>query len=497
MQSFSIKEQGYSHRLSYAGGAIMIVGSSMSISLVSLGGFLAVIGWIWEVIERRRQSSAALSSLEATDSIGWKIPAPFWWGLGLFGWLALSLLIRAVSAWSGHLDNSLMPSGDSSAFLWHLKQGWNKELKDAFLILAGLWTFSHSRDGRSRQWLLRCFFWAGIIMLVAGFISVFTQFRLAKIPQYMANDWQDSPDARLQHHVGSIPLAGKVIHLFMPIGLLNTHLTYAALAGIFILYLALSAASQYIRQPLGVLRSKSFWLRVIALLVLGLVLLLNSGRSALLGTALAGVLGLYWFTRSRWKKRARALWLPVGAVALILILGTLGLLVLDRSDGRMKEIATATTGEEKHTDYQRLMVWDAAVEMAARYPLTGVGPGAFEDYVELDILLTGKQEPYLYYPYALIQRGHAHNDLLNFAAIGGLPAVILFLCFWGSVILALMNSGGRARFWRFGLLIVFFGGWFQCFFLDDEVMVPFWALLGLIIPGKKRMTAESVAVKSE
>ena len=129
MQSFSIKQQGFSHRLSYAGGAIMIVGSAMSISLVSLGGFLAVIGWIWEVVEQRRQP-------ENSGAQSWRIPVPFLWGFALFGWLALSLLIRAIAAWTGHLDNSLMPSGDASAFFAHLKQGWNKELKDIFLILS-------------------------------------------------------------------------------------------------------------------------------------------------------------------------------------------------------------------------------------------------------------------------------------------------------------------------------------------------------------------------
>lgn len=472
----------------------MIVGSAMSISLVSLGGFLAVIGWIWEVLERRRVQPQLSNSVQVS---GWQIPAPFWWGFGLFAWLGLSLLLRSLAAWADLLDNSLMPSGDFQAFIWHLQQGWNKEFKDVFLILAGLWTYTHSRDGRSRRWLLRCFFWAGIILLVAGFISVFTEFRLAKIPQYIQNDWQDSPDARLQHHVGSIPLAGRVIHLFMPIGLLNTHLTYAALAGVFFLFLAFSLASRYVLNPLSSLKTKPFWIGAGAFLILSLVLYLNGGRSALLGTVLSAVLGLYWFTRSRWKKKARALWLPVGGILAIGVLGTLSLVVLDSSEGRMKEIATANTGEEKHTDYQRLMVWDAAAEMAVRYPLTGVGPGGFEDFVRLDILLTGKAQPYLYYPYALIQRGHAHNDLLNFAAIGGLPAALLFLCFWGSVILAILNSGGRARLWRFGLLIVFFGGWFQCFFLDDEVMVPFWALLGLVLPGKKRMTTESVGMKSE
>ncbi len=466
----------------------MIVGSAMSISLVSLGGFLAVIGWIWESWERRNSVSGT----------SWRIPAPFWWAAGLFGWLAISLLIRATAAYAGYLDNSLMPSGTLESFGWHLKQGWNKELKDAFLILAGLWTYAHSRDGRSRRWLLRCFFWAGVIMLVAGFVSVFTEFRLAKIPQYIASNWEDSADARLQHHVGSIPLPGsRVIHLFMPIGLLNTHLTYAALAGLFLIYLSFSVASRYVRSPLQALKSRAFWIHGVALVALGLVLWLNSGRSALLGTVLSAIIGLYWFIRSRWKKRARALILPAGAVLGLLVLVGLGLLVLDSSEGRMREIAAATAGEEKHTDYQRLMVWDAALKMTARYPITGVGPGGFEDHVRQDILLTGKKEPYLYYPYALIQRGHAHNDLFNFAAIGGVPAAILFLGFWGSVILAILNSGGRARMWRFGLLIVFFGGWFQCFFLDDEVMVPFWALLGLVLPGKKRMTPESGPVKSE
>lgn len=481
MQSFSVKQSGLSHRISYFGAALMILGSSLSISLMSAGLALAVLGWIWESLENRKNLPAN----------SWDVPAPFLWALALFGWLAISLLVRALAAYGGFLDNSLMPSGDFQAFLTHLKMGWNKELKDVLLILAGLWMFAHSRDGKSRRWLLNMFLAAGIIMLIAGFVSVFTEYRLAKIPVYIQNDWQDSAEARLQHHVGTIHIAGRPLHLFMPIGFMNTHLTYAALAGLFFVYLAFSLASRYVRNPWTSIRRPSFWVRATALVVLGIVLILNNGRSALLAIVLSSAVGLYWFIRSRWKRRARALWLPAVAVLGLLSISALTLMTLDQSEGRMREIATSLTGEEKHTDYQRLMVWDAAWRMAARYPLLGVGPGAFEDHVRLDILETGKAKPYLYYPYALIQRGHAHNDLFNFTALGGFPATLLFLGFWASVLYALVSSGGRARLWRFGLLVVFFGGWFQCFYLDDEVMIPFWALLGLVLPGKKRMTSES------
>ncbi|MCB1139304.1 MAG: O-antigen ligase family protein [Leptospiraceae bacterium] len=486
MQSFSIKQEGLSHRLSFAGAALMILGTALSISLTSAGLVLAVIGWIWEILDSRKNAGTQ----------AWKIPYPFLWGIALFGWLFLSLLIRSGAAWAGYSETAFMPSGNFSAFVWHMEHGWNKEIKDAFLILAGLWTFSHSRDGKSRRWLLKWFLWAGIIMVVAGFASVFTEYRLAKIPQYIANNWQDSATARLQHHVGTINIRGWTQHLFMPIGFLNTHLTYAAIAGIFFLYLAFSLASLYVRSPLRALRSKGFWLRAVALLVLGIVLILNNGRSALLAIVLSALVGLYWFIRARWKKRARALWVPALSVIVLLTIAALGLLALDRSEGRMREIATSLTGEEKHTDYQRLMVWDAAWKMALEHPVLGVGPGAFDESVRQDILDTGASRPHLYYPYALIQRGHAHNDLFNFSAIGGLPAALLFLCFWASVAYEILHQGGRARFWRFGLLIVFFGGWFQCFFLDDEVIIPFWALLGLVLPGKKRMTPESGILKS-
>ncbi|MCB1168666.1 MAG: hypothetical protein KDK33_21095, partial [Leptospiraceae bacterium] len=56
MQSFSIKQEGLSHRLSFAGAALMILGTALSISLTSAGLVLAVIGWIWEILDSRKNA---------------------------------------------------------------------------------------------------------------------------------------------------------------------------------------------------------------------------------------------------------------------------------------------------------------------------------------------------------------------------------------------------------------------------------------------------------
>ncbi|MCB1165186.1 MAG: O-antigen ligase family protein [Leptospiraceae bacterium] len=487
MQSFSIKQSGWIHRGSFIGGAIMIVGSAISISLVSAGAAVAVLFWIAEAYQNRN-----------SGGVRWKMPLPFYLGFALFGWLALSLAVRSILAWFGLWPIDGVPSDGFDAFLWHLRKGWNTELKDVLLILTGLWTYTHSRDALSRRWLLRCFYWAGVTILVTGFISIFTLHRLAKIPYHLLHGWQATAAARFQHHVGTLfASTSDPIHLYMPIGLQNTHMTYAALAGLFTLFLVFSLASRYVRRPLRSFLDRRFLLLALALVAMGIVLILNNGRSALLAIALSAVVGLYWFIRNRWKSKARALWFPIGALIAVLVLSAVALTIADSSAGRMRETAESLTGEEKHTDYQRLLVWNAAHKMMFAHPLFGVGPGAFSASVERDIIETGESKPFLFYPYALIQRGHSHNDLFNFAAIGGLPAAAIFLAFWASVLLEVLDAGGRGRLWKFGLLIVFFGGWFQCFFLDDEVIIPFWCLLGLVIPGKKRMTPEAQLMKTE
>ena len=82
----------------------------------------------------------------------------------------------------------------------------------------------------------------------------------------------------------------------------------------------------------------------------------------------------------------------------------------------------------------RLFIWSNSLEIAKEHPVFGCGPGNFPAaYAEqLGVSSTGGSQ------------GHAHNDFLNQAAAGGIPALGLFLLLWIVVIHRLWRVRRRA-----------------------------------------------------
>jgi len=78
----------------------------------------------------------------------------------------------------------------------------------------------------------------------------------------------------------------------------------------------------------------------------------------------------------------------------------------------------------------RLFVWYHSLQVVGEHPLMGVGQGNFQKayttHLRPDI---GEHRKYT----------HAHNDVLTFAAISGIPGAVLYLTIWVLVI---------PRFWR-------------------------------------------------
>ena len=73
-------------------------------------------------------------------------------------------------------------------------------------------------------------------------------------------------------------------------------------------------------------------------------------------------------------------------------------------------------------DTGRGFIWRQSLEIIGANPVFGVGQGNFEDVYRNAYIAKGL---YVYY-----SRVHAHNDLLNVAAIGGIPAMLFFLGIW-------------------------------------------------------------------
>lgn len=73
----------------------------------------------------------------------------------------------------------------------------------------------------------------------------------------------------------------------------------------------------------------------------------------------------------------------------------------------------------------RVFIWERAVDIIGEHPLLGVGQGNFQS--EYVARLRPDMPKVRWY-------AHAHNDLLNIAAIAGIPGALFFLGMWLSVI---------------------------------------------------------------
>lgn len=167
--------------------------------------------------------------------------------------------------------------------------------------------------------------------------------------------------------------------------------------------------------------------------------------------------------------------------SIIVILVVLFFLIYPNSWNRISSRASL---EFNSSDpLSRLYIWDNSLTMIKENPLIGVGKGNFGKEFTL-IVNGGRSHP------------HAHNDILNVAAVTGIPGSILFLAVWLSLLIYLSkkdylkNPLIAASF--VGSLTFLISSMTEATFADEEVrqMLMFvWASgLGTIICLKKEGT---------
>jgi hypothetical protein len=100
------------------------------------------------------------------------------------------------------------------------------EISDFWMSFAVLPAFYHIRNSEYRASILRATYISALLIIVSGLVSIFTPFRLAS---YITAGFQVKEGARLQHFAGDF--FGRFTYL--PIGLMNTHLTFGGLCGLF------------------------------------------------------------------------------------------------------------------------------------------------------------------------------------------------------------------------------------------------------------------------
>ncbi|EMM82848.1 hypothetical protein LEP1GSC037_4858 [Leptospira interrogans str. 2006001854] len=79
---------------------------------------------------------------------------------------------------------------------------------------------------KNHKTLRKFLFISATITILLGCISLFSEVRIGK---FVANGFKYAPGDRLQHFSGSI----GPIKLYLPIGMMNTHLTFGGLLGLF------------------------------------------------------------------------------------------------------------------------------------------------------------------------------------------------------------------------------------------------------------------------
>ncbi|MBW7857886.1 MAG: O-antigen ligase family protein [Leptonema sp. (in: Bacteria)] len=448
-------------------GLISIIGIPISISMSQ--GFLAVA--VILVLISRYHSKFNDNTQPLPKSL--RIVLIF--GLSIYiSWL-LSAMIHSV------IDRSIEP----------LVKATHSDLKDVWLILMSVWAFHHGSFSEShRRRLLRVVAIVFLIILLLGLVSSVTPFRLSKLFYHLQHGWHFSSEARLQHPMLHLPFG---ITFYMPVGLLGTHLAFGAQLAFFTIPITLYLVDHYLMKNIW----SKYQLTIVILFVLALfVLLLNNARSAILGLLSALLAGILFLSCLKWRRSALKLILPPAIV--LFLVTAVAIVNPNAGDLLMQSIGI----EKKHSDYQRIMLWSVTSEVALDNVVVGVGPGMFSESVYNQMNQDAIDKPYLWYLYMQTERGHAHNDFLFQVTTAGFIGGFLFIAFWISLLSmvfrtrenqsqTLFENESESKseidsflvsflpFVRFSPILLLFGGLFQCYFLDDQVILPFWLFVGL------------------
>ena len=338
------------------------------------------------------------------------------------------------------------------------------EFSDIWFCIVFLAAGFLSRDRENLKFFKISYFISLSFTLISGIISIFTPFRLAS---YMINGFKVVEGARAQHYAGD--LFG--IHTYLPIGLMNTHLTFGGILGLF--YPGLLAYYIY-KFPERKEYKNLFYSLIIFLFTV--LLLYNQSRSIWMGILFALIIMVM-----KWKNflkefinRKRLLYL----IILFMILLSTGLYFFQKN--WLLKRALEDSISDNTTENQRYFIYKNTLEIISKNPFFGVGAGNFSQIHKEYSDKMATKNPELYYELSVTPRGHAHNDFLHFFSTGGILSATLFILFWLLNIKFFLEAEDEQDSILFsGFLVLFPSGFFQCYFLDDEVTLPFFVFLGI------------------
>jgi len=345
----------------------------------------------------------------------------------------------------------------------YLARAFRSELKDFFLFSGFL--VMQNLEKKDSATIIKSFRILLLVLVVTGFVAIFSQVRLARL---ISDLYSTSASWKFQHHITTI----LGIHLYLPIGLMNTHLTFGGLL-LFLFPSAVFAIHDSYKKSHW---SKTTIIQIIIVLALGMVFLFNNARSAIAGALIGIAIGIVHNIKFGNLKLPVFSLKPVVVVLLFLLLAAPVL----HNNQTMKKIIAPLLGEEKHTDSGRTFIWNSTFPLIKENVLLGVGPGNYNQEIEKSRKKLSAQNESLLFFYEVAQRGHAHNDYFHLFAIAGIFSVFFYLLLSGIITSMILHLNSEFTVLFYALPGFFFSGLLQCYFQDDEVVIVFWFLTGFL-----------------
>lgn len=303
-----------------------------------------------------------------------------------------------------------------------------------------------------------------VFLLLSGTISLFSPYRLAP---FVMDGFQYVEGRRLPHQLGNL---FGIFPFYLPIGFQSTHLTYGGMLALYLPSLFLKTYRSFLTFK-SKNKSTFLYFSLLILSFLGLVLLfLNQSRSVWFGLLFG------FFLLSFQKKISLKKYLPWLGIGLFLIAV---LLTLFYHNNWLFQRAIDDLFAKRSLENQRIWIHKMNFEILKDSFLLGIGSGNYtKEFITQAIPLV-KVFPELYYDLSITPKSHAHFDFLHFWILGGITSVTAYLCFLYLITKKILQVGKNNLFYL-GFFSVIFAGSFQCFLLDDEVLLPFLGLLILL-----------------
>lgn len=355
------------------------------------------------------------------------------------------------------------------------------EFGDFWMLLILPASYLIASEKKNQKTLNRFFYASATITILLGLISLFSEVRIGK---FVANGFRYAPGDRLQHFSGNL----GPIKLYLPIGMMNTHLTYGGLLGLILPGLLLDWFQRGKEK-----KNLLFYARTALLLGGWIVLFFNQSRSIWLGVfvllVIAGLQGTFSLKQNIPEFSGKTKWIfGIGLISLLFS----GAYIF--RNNWLIQRSVSQIFEVHNTENQRYYIYKNTIPLVKDHLLLGVGGGNYKDshWKESTKMIEGQEQ--LWYELYITPRGHAHNDLLHFVAVGGILAGILFLSFWWKLWDRFFridpNQNGSLSILMIGILSLYPAGFFQCYLLDDEVLLPFFAFCGIFLAGTNKFSSE-------